>query len=579
MVLFKPLYILGGVLPLAIQAKSNCPLLGPDFPAPKNLSSSPSFQAAIANLTQLLSQAQTSGNTSYGPFDAVNTSYSLELFSIHESAPLFTSHYGAPSLAKAKYGVKTVDSNSQYRIGSVTKLMTVYTALINSGFGHFNEPITKFIPELQQAAQALNASSNPLDHPSWDEITLGELASQQSGIGRDYAAFGELGSPLRPLASPTSLGLPPLNSSETAICAGGSFCTRAQFFKGFTQRHPVYAPATGAVYSNVAFQLLAYAVENITGKTFPELVEETLFGPLKLTGSSWTVPKDNSTGVVLDPTVWNLDFGDEIPAGGMYSTLSNLTAISRAILSSSLLTPAQTHKWMKPLAFTSGPDYAVGAPWEIRRMHIAPNNRIIDIYTKTGNLPGYDTLLVLVPSLDVGFNVLTAGVNTPTNVIMLSNLLSDTLIPAAEAVAREEATANYAGTYTSSNSSLNSSIILSLDSSKPGIGVTSWISNGTNMLTPSSFVPGSSVRLYPTGLKRAVEGCGDVDVGFRAVFENLGSEGVGGTFTTSCQTWGQVDAVYWGTVGSDEFVVRVGEDGRAKSVSSRALRVELVRNE
>ncbi|KAK0100307.1 hypothetical protein ONS95_008265 [Cadophora gregata] len=578
MVLLKPLCVLGALLPLTVQSKPYCPLLGPDFPAPKNLSSSPSFQAAITNLTQLLTTAQTSGNTSYGPFDAVNTSYSVEFFSIHDTAPLFTSNYGAPSLSKAKYGVKTVDPESVYRIGSVTKLMTVYTALIQCGSNHFNEPITKYIPELQQAAQTLNATSNPLDHPSWEEITLGELASQQSGIGRDYAAFGELSGLLRPLSNPAALGLPPLNSSEAAICAGGSFCTREQFFRGFTQRHPVYAPATGAVYSNVAFQLLAYAVENITGKAFPELVEESLFRPLGLTGSYWDIPKDNSTGVVIDATVWNLDFGDETPAGGMYSTLSNLTAIARSILSSSLLTPAQTRKWMKPLSFTSGPDYAVGAPWEIRRIHTAPNNRIIDIYTKTGNLPGYDTLLVLVPSLDVGFNVLTAGVNTPTNVIMLSNLFSDTLIPAAEAAAREEATATYAGTYTSSNTSLNSSITLAIDDTKPGIGVASWYSNGTNMLTSSSFAPGSSVRLYPTGLSRAMEGCTDVEVGFRAVFENLESGGVGGTFTTSCQSWGLVEAVYWGTVGSDEFVARIGNDGKAKSISPRALRVELVRS-
>lgn len=286
MVLLKTFSVVGALLPLAIQAKPNCPLLGPDFPAPKSLSSSPTFQAAIANLTELLTAAQTSGNTSYGPFDAVNTSYSLEFFSIHDPSPLFTSHYSTPSLAKAKYGVKTVDSESVYRIGSVTKLLTVYTALAQCGFLHFNEPITKFIPELQQAAQTLNGTANPLDNPSWDEITLGELASQQSGIGRDYAAFGELGSPLRPLANPAALGLPPLNSSEAALCAGGSFCTREQFFKGFTQRHPVYTPATGAVYSNVAFQLLAHAMENISGKAFPELVEESLFRPLELTRSS-----------------------------------------------------------------------------------------------------------------------------------------------------------------------------------------------------------------------------------------------------------------------------------------------------
>lgn len=262
-------------------------------------------------------------------------------------------------------------------------------------------------------------------------------------------------------------------------------------------------------------------------------------------------------------------------ARGMYSTLNDLTTISSAILSSSLLIPTQIRKWMEPLAFTSQPNYAVGAPWEIIRIYIGPNSRIVDLYTKAGNLPGYDTLLVFVPSLDVSFTVLTAGVNTPANVVILSNLLSDTLIPAAEVAAREEATANYAGRYTSST--LNSSIVLATDNARPVIGVTSWISNGTDMLSPSPFVEGSSVRLYPTGLTRKVEGCEDIDVGFRAVFEDLGSENVAGTFATSCQTWAQVDAVYWGTIGSDDFLVRNGEDGRAKSVSPRALKVEMMK--
>ncbi|KAL2072807.1 hypothetical protein VTL71DRAFT_12150 [Oculimacula yallundae] len=578
MVFYKNLYLLGALLPFAAQAKDNCPLLGAEFPAPKNLSSSPSFQAAIANLTQLLSQAQTSGNTSYGPFDAVNTSYSVGFFSIHESQPLFINHYGAPSLAKNKYGVKTVDSNSVYRIGSVSKLMTAYTALIACGLDILNQPITDFIPELEQAAQTQDAASNSIDFPSWDEITLGDIASHQAGIGRDFAAFGELGGLLRPLATPSSsLGLPPLDSSETAICGGGAFCTRAQFFEGFTKRHPVYAPGTGVIYSNVAFQLFAYAVENATGKAFPDLIKEKLFEPLELANSSWEVPKFNSSGVIIDPMVWNLDFGAEIAAGGMFSTLNDLLTVSRSMLSSKFLTPAQTRKWMKPRAFTSTPDYAMGAPWEIRRIYAAPNNRPIEVYTKTGNVPGYDSLLVLVPSLDVGFTVMTAGVNTPSNVVMLSNLLTDTLVQASVVASREEAAATYAGTYTSSDSTLNSSIVLSMNDTKPGLGVSSWISNSTNMLIRSTFAPGPSVRLYPTGLKNKVEGCGDTDVGFRAVYENLATEDVGGPFTTACMTWAVVDAVYWGTVASDEFVIRVGEDGKAKSVSPRALRVELQR--
>lgn len=113
------------------------------------------------------------------------------------------------------------------------------------------------------------------------------------------------------VTDPTAIGLPPL-VNETLLCAGGGFCTREQFFKGFTSRHPIYAPATGAIYSNVAFQILTYALENITGVDFPTMVEESLYKPLNLTSSSWRYPPtSNDEAVISDPFVWSLDLGDE----------------------------------------------------------------------------------------------------------------------------------------------------------------------------------------------------------------------------------------------------------------------------
>ena len=48
---------------------------------------------------------------------------------------------------------------------------------------HFNEPITKFIPEL--AANTSNAGLEAVRHVNWDDVTIGGLASQMTWTGCD----------------------------------------------------------------------------------------------------------------------------------------------------------------------------------------------------------------------------------------------------------------------------------------------------------------------------------------------------------------------------------------------------------
>lgn len=126
----------------------SCSLLGPDISIPRYLSSSTVFQDALVSLKKAISDAISSGVTSYGDVDANATSFSLDIFSIHEDDALFTYHYNAPSLADSTDGVREVDSNGIYRLGSISKLLTVYTFLTTVGDASFNEPITKYVPEL-----------------------------------------------------------------------------------------------------------------------------------------------------------------------------------------------------------------------------------------------------------------------------------------------------------------------------------------------------------------------------------------------------------------------------------------------
>jgi CubicO group peptidase (beta-lactamase class C family) len=75
------------------------------------------------------------------------------------------------------------------------------------------------------------------------------------------------------------------------------------------------AAAETPIYSNVAFQLLAYALENITGRNFSESLQNAVLTPLSLNRTSYEEP-DASVGVIpgtTSGTEWSFQMGDESP--------------------------------------------------------------------------------------------------------------------------------------------------------------------------------------------------------------------------------------------------------------------------
>ena len=167
-------------------AAPNCPPLGPVFEPPLNFKDSVAIRAVIANITETLRARDLDNSPGVR---ANETSYSIEVFSISDKEPVvFSWHHTAPALATTNTsGVRKVDADSVYRLGSLTKVHTVYTWLAQDGDAKFSEPITKYVPEL--AAAARRGKEDPVAHVQWDEVTIGALASQMSGIIRDCRLF------------------------------------------------------------------------------------------------------------------------------------------------------------------------------------------------------------------------------------------------------------------------------------------------------------------------------------------------------------------------------------------------------
>lgn len=77
----------------------------------------------------------------------------------------------------------------------------------------------------------------------------------------------------------------------------------------------MYAPfSSQTVYSNIAFPILAFAVEAITNQTFPEFVTKEIWKPTNMTRTFASKPKDDSIGFIPANDIWwTADLGFEGP--------------------------------------------------------------------------------------------------------------------------------------------------------------------------------------------------------------------------------------------------------------------------
>jgi hypothetical protein len=168
-------------LPISFAAP-NCPLIGAEFPPPQRLSEHPTWKKAVENITAVFDYIDVSNITGVDRF-----SYSIQIFSTNPGPPiLWERHRTAKDLPANTTGVKQVDGDTVYRLGSVSKVFTVLAFLAEVGDVQWNQPITKYVPELaKQPSRTASTDFDEVRETAWDDITLGALASQVSGIGRD----------------------------------------------------------------------------------------------------------------------------------------------------------------------------------------------------------------------------------------------------------------------------------------------------------------------------------------------------------------------------------------------------------
>ncbi|KAL6251326.1 hypothetical protein RBB50_001534 [Rhinocladiella similis] len=517
------------------------------------------------------------------------SSYSIEVTSSNKT--LWTSFHTAQFKNEDRPGAKHITGDSAYRIASITKVFTVLGILKQSEAGKLSleDPVDKYLTDLQKPQTG---------SIQWKDITLRSLASQLSGIPRDWAQ-GDLA--LEP-GIPSALGLPPATSSDLPHCdsyADYRPCTEDELIDYIRASNPVFSPNQKSTYSNIAFELLGMIIANVTGTTYEDYIETAILAPLGMSGTGFTKPPDSRAVLPKNESwYWDVDGGVQNPTGGLYASSSDMSVFLRYVLTNY---GSITHalNWLHPASFTPGTSSFYGMPWEIFRtdkifsdantndVADAGTTRTVTFYTKGGGLPAYITNILVVPEYDLGITILTGGDTSLLS--QLREIVTVPLVQAADKVVQSQMEHAYTGNYVASGSSaLNSSLDLAYTPNQ-GLRIDKWISNGTDVLAalPVAFhVPPTLFRLQlvPTFQRRGQsssirDGDGDGELwrftpAMNATDENNDEGKVWSDFCTSDIDW----MIYDGNPFNEIVFTHKDQDGRYNTLEITGYKVSLTRS-
>ena len=152
----------------------HCPPLGPVLPAPTQPSADPAVQSAIAAFKTLMEEKVQVASTS---------AIAIGVKSVHEEELLLEWSFTPPEEFRDPRGVQEVDSDTVFRLASLSKVFPVLGVLLQNGV-RIEDPVTKYIPDLRELNKQAR-DRTPVWTCGWDSVTIGALMSHLGGIAVD----------------------------------------------------------------------------------------------------------------------------------------------------------------------------------------------------------------------------------------------------------------------------------------------------------------------------------------------------------------------------------------------------------
>jgi CubicO group peptidase (beta-lactamase class C family) len=222
---------------------------------------------------------------------------------------------------------------TRFHLASVSKTFTAAAIMLlaERGLLSTSDPLTKYIP----------------DYPNGDKITVHHLLVHTSGIP-NVNNFPEYNDWSRFAQTPTSL------------------------IDKFKNRPLNFQPGARYDYSNSNYNVLAFIIEKVSGKSYGDFLRENIFEPLGMNdtahdGNANLLIKQVAAGYTpagfdgFEKTPY-LDWTIKTGNGSLYSTVEDLYKWDRALYTEKLLKKGTVDK-----IFTAHVDNSVGYGWFISR--------------------------------------------------------------------------------------------------------------------------------------------------------------------------------------------------------------------
>ncbi len=253
----------------------------------------------------------------------------------------------------------------KFRLGLLTKQFTAASILLLEERGKLkvSDPVSKYLPDAP---------------PAWSKITLYQLLTHTSGI-------------------PNFTNFPEYRSTEWKDT------TPKELVDRFRDKPLDFEPGSKFSYSNSGYILLGYLLEKISGQTYGDFLQQTIFKPLAMadTGMDNTrmiLPK-RAQGYAAGPaglehagyTSMTIPFS----AGALYSTTSDLAKWETGLYGGKLLAPASLTQMTTP--YKEG--YGFGIFIATKDGHKS--------YSHGGGIEGFNTSLTYYPDDKLAIVVLS----------------------------------------------------------------------------------------------------------------------------------------------------------------------------
>jgi CubicO group peptidase (beta-lactamase class C family) len=253
------------------------------------------------------------------------------------------------------------EPDTKFRIGSITKQITAMAIMIlqEKGKLHTHDSICKYIPNCPTA---------------WKDITIHHLLTHTSGIEN----FQDFPDNLQYERLPTT--------AENTIAR-------------FKNKELMFKSGTEFGYSSSGYVLLGYIIEQVTGKSYEQIIKEFIFEPLQMKNSGYdhprTILEHRASGYTKEAqTALNaVHFEMDTPhaAGALYSTVEDLLLWDQALYTTQLVSKESIDTiFIEHVHFGENSGYGYG--WAMRKLY----NR--KLFAHNGSISGFQAQLFRFPN-------------------------------------------------------------------------------------------------------------------------------------------------------------------------------------